>query len=115
MSNATNADECRLLVDMFLAQAGLPVRAADCIPETSKDATEIQHAVVVETLLSNDSPDITSREIRHKESFSTEPSASESSLPTPKSISHSSMTAVFRKGVPSDFGSLTSPAVLAEA
>jgi hypothetical protein len=55
MANATTADECRLLVDMFFAQAGMPLRDAEFLVPGSADPTVIpsrQHEeAVVDALL----------------------------------------------------------------
>ncbi|KAI5119590.1 hypothetical protein M0805_005762 [Coniferiporia weirii] len=53
MANATTADECRLLVDMFLAQSGLPMKAAEFQPDPVLAPSAQQETAVVEALLSN--------------------------------------------------------------
>lgn len=90
LNNATNADECRLLVDMFLAQSGFPLNAADYIEPSSNEPFERQQTSVVEALLSNGDALSTST----KDSAST---LSEENPPTPRSNSHSPTITTFRK------------------
>ena len=63
MSTATTADECRVLVDMFLARVGFPIdRSVDLDPYpspiSSTDPTDVDlECSVIETLLGGDSPE----------------------------------------------------------
>lgn len=65
MSKASTADECRLLLDMFLAKSGIPIDAADYdapYPSPLSERPERQSAdmtvenFVVELILSGESP-----------------------------------------------------------
>lgn len=75
MSTATTADECRVLVDMFLARVGFPVdRSTDTDPYPSPissiDPSDVDlESFVIETLLGGDSPSTPSTAIH-----STQPS-----------------------------------------
>ncbi|KAH8118657.1 hypothetical protein DFH11DRAFT_1686758 [Phellopilus nigrolimitatus] len=53
MSKASTADECRLLVDMFLAQSGIPVRPSEFLPDPVAATNAQQELAIVEALLSN--------------------------------------------------------------
>jgi hypothetical protein len=61
MSTATTADECRVLVDMFLARVGFPVDRSTNVdpypsPISSTDQSDIDlESSVIETLLGDDS------------------------------------------------------------
>ncbi len=114
MASASNADECRLLVDMFLAQAGFPVRPTDFHSDPQKEPSDHQQASVVAALLGHD--DIPSEQIPTREAINTSHSASESSLPTPRSPVHSPAPSLSRKALPGEVHNLVSPVVvLAEA
>ena len=62
MSTATTADECRVLVDMFLARVGFPIDRSTNVdpypsPISSTDQSDIDlESSVIETLLGGDSP-----------------------------------------------------------
>lgn len=120
MANATNADECRLLVDMFLAQSGCPVRPSDFPLDPVKQPSEQQHAGVVEALLGHDDPSTDS--LSTKESTVDIAEALETSLPTPRSMQqrYSPVSSISRKAIPMDMRAFSttssSPApLLAEA
>lgn len=54
MSKATTADECRLLLDMLLAQSGVHVDTSEPVAPSSLDGlTEHHQSSLVEVLLSN--------------------------------------------------------------
>lgn len=114
MASATNADECRLLVDMFLAQAGCPVRPGD-FRSDPQEPSEQQQAGVVAALLGHD--DLPSELVPKGQVINTNHSAIEGSLPTPRSPNRSPIPTLSRKTVPGDVHNLVSPAVvlLAEA
>ena len=57
LANASTADECRLLVDMFLAQAGMPLREADFQPDPVSELNKRQEENVVDALLSGGGAD----------------------------------------------------------
>ena len=95
MANATTADECRLLVDMFLAQSGFPVKSSDFLPDPSLEPTEQHQCAVVETLLSNG--DVSTDKLDSTERVSESTSDMGSGLPTPRSDGHSPVNTVFRK------------------
>lgn len=104
MSRATTADECRLLVDMFLAQSGLPMKPLEPQPDPARQPSEEQQLAVVEVLLSNGdaapekAEELPAKMDNEKRSLSSDASHS---LPTPRSIQHSPMTPSFRKPLPS--------------
>jgi hypothetical protein len=90
LANATNADECRLLVDMFLAQSGFPLSASEYAEPANNEALEQQQTSVVEALLSNGD----ALSMSTKDSMST---LAEANPPTPRSNSHSPTIGNFRK------------------
>lgn len=97
MANATNADECRLLMDMFLAQSGYPMNAAEFTPDSSLEPTEEQQGSVVEALLSHGEP-ATEKRPGNRVSVNCNVdtgAALEPTPPTPRSNSHSPVASAF--------------------
>ena len=93
LANASNADECRLLVDMFLAQSGFPLSAAEYVQQQQPSLDEgldKQQNEVVEALLSNGDALSTTTSTSTTSADSTNP-------PTPKSNTHSPTITNFRK------------------
>ncbi|KAL5487695.1 hypothetical protein ACEPAI_5803 [Sanghuangporus weigelae] len=108
MANASTADECRLLIDMFLAQAGLPMKDTDFSPDPKLLPTAQQESAVVEVLLGHsEAPQ------KDEVKVTRGASARESGAPpTPRSEERHSGTISHRKPVPTDH---TAQVVLAEA
>ncbi|EJD01530.1 uncharacterized protein FOMMEDRAFT_126526 [Fomitiporia mediterranea MF3/22] len=109
MANATSADECRLLVDMFLAQSGLPVKDADFPPDPRTLPSAQQEHAVIEALLSHgDAP----AEEAETPSGKVSPARDAGGPPTPRSDDQHATPTIHRKAVPVVHAS---PVISAEA
>lgn len=93
MANATSADECRLLVDMFLAQSGLPMKESDFPPDPTIAPSAHHESAVVEALLSNGDVLQKSEAQVAKGSVTREQGA----LPSPRSDEHHSSSTLYRR------------------
>ena len=108
MANATTADECRLLIDMFLAQAGMHMKDADFPPDPKLLPTAQQESAVVEVLLGHgEAPQ------KDEAKLAKSASAREAGTPpTPRTEKRHSGMLMHRKPVPADHNAQV---VLAEA